>query len=137
MKFSSRFIAVAALAVGLVSLGAAPAASAGNVSWSVGVGFPGVQLGMVNPQQAYAPQVVYAQPAQVYGRPAQVYLQPQPVYVQPQLAYYPPFYQQPYYGSPYATVVRPPVIYAQAPVYRGWGPGYWRGHHHGYWGGYR
>ena len=150
MKFTSRFIATAALAVGLVTLGAAPAAFASNVNWSVGVGLPGVQLGLANPQRVYAPQVVYAQPAQVYGRPAPVYLQPQPVYVQPQVAYYPPaaytsaypqVYQQPYYGPSYTTVVRQPVVYAPAPVYRPWGhhhgfgPG-WRGEYGGYGGGY-
>lgn len=144
MKFTYRFLTTAAFVVGLVTLGTTPAALAGNVSWSVGVGLPGVHMGLVNPQRVYSPQVVYAQSALVYGRPAPVYLQPQPVYVQPQAVYYSPVpytsgyassyapvYQQPYYGPSYTTVVRQPVVYARAAVYRPWG------HHHGFGPGWR
>jgi hypothetical protein len=154
MKFTSRFITAATLAAGLVAFVATPSAQAGNVSWSVGVGLPGVQLGvpvgLINPQRVYTPQVVYTQPAQIYGRPAPVYLQPQPVYVQPQAAYYPPtMYPQAYsqhhaqpshqhYGSPYPAVLRQPVVYVPVPVYRNWGGDGGRhrehgsGHHHGF-----
>lgn len=97
-------VGVAALAV--AALGMSSAAQAGDVTWSIGVGSPGVQLGASN-----APQVFYRQPVYV----------PQPVYYgQPQVVY----------SQPQVTYVQPPVVYAPQPyfVQSGWAPpGYYRG----------
>lgn len=109
MKFH-RSIFAAVLAVG--ALGAAGMAQArSDVSWSIGVGAPGVGMVVGN-----AP--VYVQPAPVYVQPAPVYYQPPPppVYVRPAPVYYQP---QPVY-------VRPAPVYYQ-PVYPGWG--HRHGHH--------
>ena len=151
--------AVVVVAGGLVALAATPVAHAGNVNWSVGVALPGVPVGTANPQRVvYAPQV-YAQPTAVYSRPGVAYAAPAQVYVQPQQMYYPqqPVYdyqqQQQVYVQPqtvyappqvmtyppafYAQSGYPPVVYAPAPVYRNWGPGFWPGHHvYRYGGGY-
>lgn len=108
---------VAASTLALAGLGFAGAAQAGNeVYWNVGVGSPGVQLGVSN-----APPVYY-QPAPVYRPP--VYVQPYPVYVAP----------------PQVVYVRPAPIYV-APTYyaptqyvqTGWerpGRGWGHGHRH-------
>lgn len=99
----SGLIAGVAATLAVAALGFAGAAQArDNVSFSVGIGVPGVQVGVTN---AYP---VYSQP--VYVQPAPVYIQPQPVYVQP----------RPYYYGP------PQVVYVQ-PGYR---PGWRRGHGH-------
>ena len=93
----ARFGAVASLAVaGLVAAGTAQARD--NVSFSLGIGVPGVAVGVSNyypayQQPYYAP--VYQQPAPVYYAPAPVYVRPAPVY------YAPPVYYRPaprYYG---------------------------------------
>jgi len=103
-------------ATGLVAAGAlfaATSASArGDVSWSIGVGVPGVAVGVGAP--AYYPAPVYVPPAPVYYAP------PPPVYYRPP----PPVYYRPapvYYG--------PPAYYG--PGY--YGRGYYRGHGHGHW----
>ena len=143
--------AVAVVAGGLVALAATPAAHASNVSWSVGVALPGMPVGMSSPQRVvYAPQV-YAQPTAVYSRPGVAYAAPAQVYLQPQQMYYPqqPFYdyqqQQQVYVQPqvmtyppvvYAQSGYPQVVYAPAPVYRNWGPGFWPGRHVYGFGGY-
>ena len=97
----------AAAAAGLALL--APAgAQARDVAWSIGIGAPGIAVGVSN---AYP---VYTAPAPVYVQPAPVYVQPAPVYVQPRPVYY-----------------APPVYVRPAPVY--WGPGHGpRGHWHGH-----
>ncbi len=120
MKFP-RFIVAAVLAVG--ALGAASMAQArSDVSWSIGIGQPGVQMVVGN-----AP--VYVQPAPVYYQPAPVYYeQPRPVYVQPQ----PVYYQQPapvYQRQP--VFVQPQVVYQQP----GWRPEF--RHHRHHWEGDR
>lgn len=75
MTFIKSVVGKAALA-GAAMLGFAGAAQAGsNVYWSIGVGSPGVSVGVTN-----------ARP--VYVQPALVYYQPQPVYVQPAPVYY-------------------------------------------------
>lgn len=81
--------AVATLAV--AGLGAAGAAHAGDVFWSVGVqAAPGVQLGFSNAPQVYAPQPVYYAPQPVYYAPPPVVYAPQPVYYnQPRVVYQP------------------------------------------------
>ncbi len=98
----------------LGALGFAGAAQArDNVYWSLGVGAPGVALGVGN-----APPVVYAPPPPVYVAPPPVYVPPRPVYVAPPPAYF-----------------APPVVYRPAPGYYYGPPGYykhrkWRKHHH-------
>ncbi|HYW56536.1 MAG TPA: hypothetical protein VE934_06235 [Polaromonas sp.] len=101
MTFIKSVLGKAALAAAAM-LGLAGAAQAGsNVYWSVGVGSPGVSVGVTNARPVYVqpapvyyqPQPVYVQPAPVYyQRPAPVYYQPQPVYVQPA----PVYYERPY-----------------------------------------
>lgn len=109
----------------VAALTLSPAAQARtDVHWSVGIGAPGVAVGVGT---GYP---VYAAPAPVYVQPQPIYVQPRPVYVQPR-----PVYAAPpvYYGAP--VVVRPPVLVAP-PVYPiGWGQGRpWR-HHHRHWRG--
>ena len=106
----------------LVTLWAcASAVQAREVVWSVGVGTPGVQVGVTNAQ------TVLVQPQPVYWHRPPVVVQPQPVYY---AAPQPVYYAQPqtvYYGPPQ-------VIVAPQPYYRGWGPyhrGHW-GHHRGF-----
>ncbi|MBW7833167.1 MAG: hypothetical protein H3C29_08110 [Simplicispira suum] len=85
----------------VVGFGVALAASAGvaqardNVSWSIGVGVPGVVVGASN---NYYPGYVYRAPAPVYYAPPPVYYAPpRPVYYAPPVVYSPP----PYYGGRY------------------------------------
>ena len=47
----SKFVAVALAAAGLLGVGAAQA----RVSWSIGVGLPGVAVGVAEPYYAPAP----------------------------------------------------------------------------------
>lgn len=100
--------ALASLAVaGLLAAGAAQARS--DVSFSLGIGVPGVSVGVTN-----APPVYYAPP---------VYVQPRPVYVQPAPVYY----------APAPVYVRPAPVYYGPPAYYG-PPGHWRhGHGRGHW----
>jgi len=93
-------------AAGVVAAGAlfaATSASArGDVSWSVGVGLPGVAVGVGGP--AYYPAPVYSPPPVYYAPPAPVYYNPPPpVYYRPAPVYYgPPAYYGPrYYGGGY------------------------------------
>ncbi len=110
MELHRRVCSLAAVAALCVSaLGASGAAQAGDVFWSVGVGSPGVQLGVSN-----APPVVYRHPVVVL---------PQPVYLpQPAVVFQP---GSVYYGQPRVIVV-PQPHYVQS----GWMP---PGHRHG-WG---
>lgn len=99
MNPMSRIVAAGALALGMLAV-AGTAQARSDVYWSVGVGSPGVAIGVGNvPSYGYAPPV--------YVQPAPVYVAPQPVYVAPATYYAPPR-----------------VIYRPAPVY--YGP---RGHH--------
>lgn len=94
---ASGMVLTAALFVGTT-------ATAG-VSWSIGVGVPGV---------------VVSEPAPVYYEPAPVYVPPAPIYYRPA----PPVYYRP----------PPPVYYRPAPAYYGppapvyYGPHYRRWH---------
>ena len=103
----SWFAAVASAGVALALLAGAGAAHArSDVYWSVGVGAPGVALGVGN-----AAPVYYAPPPPVY-------------YAPPPVMYAPPVYRAPrpvYYAPP--VIVAPPVRYYG-------GNGHWRGHHH-------
>ena len=90
-----RVLAAGLLAAG--ALGAAGGAQARDVYWSVGVGVPGVAVGVGAPQPYYAPAPVYMPPPPVYYRPRPVYVAPPPVvYGPPPGAYGPP---PVYYGG--------------------------------------
>ena len=101
----SALMAGAAAALAIAAMGFAGAADArDDVSFSVGIGVPGVSFGATN---AYP---VYAQPVYIEQQP--IYVQPRPVYVQPAPIYYrqPPVYAQPapvYYGAPQAYYGNP------------------------------
>lgn len=119
MEFGHSVKSLAIAAGTVVALwGAAPAVQAREVVWSVGVGSPGVQVGVTN-----APQVVHARPIIVAPQPVyvtrpHVYGAQQPVYVHP----------RPGWGQAQPVVVmgpRPYYYYAPAP----WVP---PGHRHGW-----
>ncbi|MEO7886259.1 MAG: hypothetical protein ABI893_05620 [Polaromonas sp.] len=113
-------LAGAAATLALAAMGFAGAAQArDNVSFSVGIGVPGVQVGVTNAYPVYQ-QPVYAQPAPVYYQPAPVYYQPRPVYVRPAPVYVVP--QPVYYGRPHGHRHHG-GYYVQAPR-QGYGPGY-------------
>lgn len=102
-----------------------------NVSFSVGIGVPGVAVGVSNNAYPVYSQPVYSQPVYqqqpFYGQTYPIYVQPQPVYVQPA-----PIYLRPraVYVQPAPVYVQPaPVYYQNAPVYYGRPHGY--GHHGG------
>ncbi|MBK6867350.1 MAG: hypothetical protein IPG98_05245 [Burkholderiales bacterium] len=82
------------------ALGMAGVAQArSDVYWSIGMGSPGVSVGVSNaPPVYYAPQPVYVQPAPVYVRPRPVYVAPPAYYAPPRVMVRPqPVY---YYGPP-------------------------------------
>ena len=108
----ARVGAVATLAVaGLVAAGGAQARS--DVAFSLGIGVPGVAVGVSNAPY-YQPAPVYYQPQPVYSQPAPVYYQPAPVYYEPAPVYY-----------------RPAPVYFGATYYGGRGY-YGHGYHHGH-----
>ncbi len=90
MKTMQRVLATGLLAVG--ALGVAGVAQArSDVYWSVGVGSPGVSVGVGNlPPVYYAPQPVYVAPPPVYVRPRPVYVAPPPMYYAPPQVVYRP-----------------------------------------------
>jgi hypothetical protein len=115
MKTSRKFISLAATgALALAALGMSGAAQArDHVAWSIGIGVPGVALGVGN-APVYYQQPVYQQP--IYApQPTVYYSQPPVIYQQPPVVYAP----APYYRTVY---VAPPVIY------RGWGGPHYHGH---------
>lgn len=97
MKTMQRILATGLLAAG--ALGVAGMAQARDVYWSVGVGSPGISVGVGNvPPVYYAPQPVYVQPAPVYVEPRPVYVAPPVYYAPPRVRYRPaPVH---YYGPP-------------------------------------
>ena len=113
----SAIISGVTAALAIAAMGFATSADArSDVSFSIGIGVPGVVVGAGNdypvyggyPQPVYGsyPQPVYVQPQPIYVQPRFVYSQPQPIYVQPAPVYYsrPPVYVQPapiYYGRPH------------------------------------
>jgi PXPV repeat (3 copies) len=114
IKTRSALMTGAAATLALAAFGFAGAAQArDNVAFSVGVGLPGVQVGVTNAYPVYQRQPVFVQQQPVYVQPQPVYVQPQPVYVQPRAVYY---------GQP--------VYVAPQPVYYGRPHDY--GRHHGY-----
>ena len=104
----SAIIAGASAALAIAAMGFATSADArGDVSFSIGVGLPGVAVGVGNAYPVYGgyPQPVYIEQAPVYVQPRPVYVQPAPVYYGPPPVYYQPrtVYVQPapiYYGRP-------------------------------------
>ena len=91
-KTRSIYALVAFAAVALAGLGASGAAQArGDVNWSIGVGVPGVVVGVGNGYQGYSGYQGYAPP--VYYAP------PPPVYYAPPVMVGPPAYG--YYGGRY------------------------------------
>ena len=102
----------------VLCVNAAPQASV--VAWSVGIGAPGVSVGVTN-GYGYAPPAYVAAP--VYNSyPAPVYVPP------PRVVYNPPVYY-----APRPVYSAPPVVYAPHPNYYP-GPGWDRrgkGHGHG------
>ena len=132
MKFP-RLLGAAVVAIS--ALGAASVAQArSDVSWSIGISLPGVQM------YGGAPQPIYVQPAPVYYQPPPpVYYQPQPVYIQPGPVYYQPqpvIYQRPpvYYQPQPVVYQRPPVYFQPRQVYPQWDQ---RWQHRGWDGGRR
>ncbi len=119
--FNSKRTGLIAATLAVAAFGFAGAAQArDNVSFSVGIGVPGVQVGVTNAYPVYS-QPVYVQPAPVYVQPAPVYVQPRPVYYGPQPVYYAP---QPVYVRPGRHHGhRGNGYYVQAPRH-GYGPGY-------------
>ena len=100
-------MAASSAALALVALGSASNAHArDNVTFSVGIGVPGVVIGASNAYPVYSqPQPVYVQPQPVYIQSRPIYVQPAPVYYQPAPVYYSPqVYAVPqpmYYGRPH------------------------------------
>jgi hypothetical protein len=120
----SGLIAGVAATLAVAAMGFAGAAQArDNVAFSVGIGVPGVQVGVTNAYPVYTqPQPVYVQPAPVYVQPQPVYYGAQPVYMQPQPVYYGrPHGRRHHDGGYYVQAPRP----AYGPAY---GPGYGRGY---------
>ena len=111
-----------ALVAGLGASGVAQARS--DVSWSVGIGAPGVSVGVANGYGYVAPPVVYA-PAPVYMPPPRVVYTPPPVvYVLRAVYYAPPVVDAP-----------PRPDYGPGPYYRDYDRGHRHGHGYGH--GYR
>ncbi len=84
----AKAMAATALLIGVVAYSAS--ARADNVYWSIGLGSPGVTIGMTNarPLPIYVqPQPYYGRPAPVYMHPGAVYSQQVPIYVQPRQVY--------------------------------------------------
>ncbi|HQQ70923.1 MAG TPA: hypothetical protein PLL92_11515 [Alicycliphilus sp.] len=105
------WFAAAGVALALLA-GAGTAQARSDVYWSVGVGAPGVAVGVGN-----AAPVYYAPPPPVYyAPPPVVYAPPRPVY----------------YAPPRPVYYAPPVVYAPPPPmgYYGGGWGYRHHHHH-------
>lgn len=111
-KRRSWFVTIASAGAAMALLAGAGSAQAhGVVSWSVGIGVPGVVVGASSPaSMPYPPAPVYYTPA-----PAQVYYVPAPVYYVP------------------APVYRAPVYYAPPRVHVAPARVYWRGGYGGHW----
>lgn len=113
----SLYAVIASAGVALAFLTGAGAAQAGaGVSWSVGIGAPGMAVGVASPQPYYyAPAPVYYAPPTYYAPP------PPPVYYRP---------ARPVYYAP-PVVVAPPTLYFRG----GYRPGHGgpRGHGARHW----
>ena len=93
----AKWLAAASMAVAGLMAASGAQAHGGGVSWSIGVGVPGVAVGV--------------------GAP--VYMPPRPVYYAPPPAAY--------YAPPPPVYYAPPPVYRPAPVMVVPGPGYYRG----------
>ena len=79
----AKAMAATALLVGIAAYSAS--ARADNVYWSIGLGSPGVTVGMTNARPLpifVQPQPYYGQPAPVFVHPRAIYPQQVPIYVQ-------------------------------------------------------
>lgn len=79
----AKAMAATALLTGVVAYSAS--ARADNVYWSIGLGSPGVTIGMTNARPLpifVQPQPYYGQPAPVFVHPGAIYPQQVPIYVQ-------------------------------------------------------
>lgn len=128
----SIFLRGVAAVGGLLVLAASSAVSAREVYWSVGIGSPGVQLGVSNAppvlhhRRVVPPPVYYSAPHAVYySAPPPVYYYPPQVYSQPQTFYYAPP-QVVYQPAPY-YVQQPSVTLPHGQL--GWPRHYWRHDH--------
>ena len=84
----AKAMAATALLIGVVAYSAS--ARADNVYWSIGLGSPGVTIGMTNARPLpifVQPQPYYRQPAPVFVHPGAVYSQQVPIYVQTRPVY--------------------------------------------------
>jgi len=114
----ARALAGGCSLVALAFLAMATPAQAHGVNWAVGVGVPGVSVGVSNGGAL----LVGAQP--VYAAPPVVYAPPPVTYAPPPVSYAP---APVYYGANYyrpAPVYMPPVVYGGR-----WG----HFHHHHHW----
>lgn len=114
----ARGLTLAALAAGAwaLSTAATQAHARDNISWSIGIGSPGVSVGVSN--------------YPVYGHAYPVYEERYPVYVERR-----PIYQRPIIVQPRPVVVYPQPVYVKPrPYYRaGWGHGpRWDDRRHGH-----
>lgn len=101
-KIRSVYAFMAVATVALAGLGGSGAAQArSDVSWSIGVGVPGVVVTGSNGYGGYAPPAYYAPPPPVYyAPPPPVYYAPaRPIYYAPPVVVRPPAYG--YYGGGY------------------------------------
>lgn len=84
----AKVMAAAALLIGVAAY--STSAQANNVDWSIGLGSPGVTIGMTNarPLPVYVqPQPYHGQRGSVFVHPGAVYSQQVPIYVQPRPVY--------------------------------------------------
>ncbi len=130
LLLAGNTVVMAALSLAAMSFAGA-AHARDNVTFSVGIGGPGVLVGATNAYPVYSqPQPVYVQPAPVYYQQAPVYYSRPPVYVVPQPVYYgrPPGW----YGRHHKhrhdddRDERRGTYYQQSPY--GYGPGYGPGY---------
>jgi hypothetical protein len=91
----AKVMAAAALLIGVAAY--STSAQANSVYWSIGLGSPGVTIGMTNTRPLpvhVQPQPYYGQRGPVFVHPGAVYSQQVPIYVQPR-----PVYQQGWSGQ--------------------------------------
>lgn len=126
----ARQATLAVLAAGAAWLAVPGTAEARDVYWSVGVGGPGVSVGVGNVPVYQAP--VYQAP--VYVQPAPVYVQPAPRYRgghrhhhRPNRGYQSGYARQPVYVAPPVRYVRPGAGYVRSDRHYGH-PGHRNGH---------
>ena len=88
LRNAVKVMAVSAVLIGVA--GFASSARADNIHWSIGLGSPGLTIGMTNARPLpifVQPQPYYGQAVPVYMHPGAIYTQQMPIYVQPQAVY--------------------------------------------------